>query len=506
MSILSREPKTAASRSYDLIIIGGGIYGAMLTYEASCRGLRTLLIERDDFGENTSFNSLRIIHGGFRYLQSLDIGRLMESVEERRFFLKTFPHLVRPLPCIMPLYGNGLRRPTVLRLALLAYDVLSRNRNQGVSQNRKISSGLVLNKAETREVFPYVDTEGLKGGAIWHDAIVPDSQRLIIEILRLSTKYGATVLNYVEAVRLLMNQKKIVSGIMAIDRESGESIEFKTNVVINACGPWCRDLAARFDRDEPTLFRSMLAWNVLFDKKPFCEYGLAVVPKKPKGRTYFLLPWKEKIFAGTGHAQWPFTTKSPMPSPGEMKEFLEDLNMAVPSLKVKKEDILRVFPGLQSAKKEGGTDFAVRDVMIDHSDHGGPNGFYSVSGVKLTTARRVAEKTLTRIFPEKKAPVDLIKDGSPSHQGTSETRWDFDYNWRPDGSDPEWKAALRSLIKEESVLHLDDLILRRTTLWENPSRSVEIASTLCQAFSWNEERSEMETGRLKEKLQFYRIQ
>jgi glycerol-3-phosphate dehydrogenase len=194
-----------------------------------------------------------------------------------------------------------------------------------------------------------------------------------------------------------------------------------------------------------------------------------------------------------------------MPSPGEMEEFLEDLNMAVPSLKAKKEDILRVFPGLQSAKKEGGTDFAVRDVIIDHSDHGGPNGFYSVSGVKLTTARRVAEKTLTRIFPEKKAPVDLIKDGSPSHQGTTETRWDFDYNWRPDGSDHEWKAALRSLIKEESVLHLDDLILRRTTLWENPSRSVEIASTLCQAFSWNEERSEMETGRLKEKLQFYRI-
>jgi glycerol-3-phosphate dehydrogenase len=400
----------------------------------------------------------------------------------------------------MPLYGNGLRRPTVLRLALLAYDILSRNRNQGVAPDRKISSGLVLNKAETRQAFPSVDMEGLKGGAIWHDAIVQDSQRLIIEVLRLSAKYGATVLNYVEAVQLLMIQKKIVSGILAIDRERGESFEFKSNVVINACGPWCRDLAARFDRDEPTLFRSMLAWNVLFDKKPLCEFGLAVAPKKPKGRTYFLLPWKGKILAGTGHAQWSFNTKSPMPSPGEMEEFLEDLNMAVPTVNVKKEDILRVFPGLQSARKEGGTDFAVRDVIIDHSHHGGPKGFYSISGVKFTTARRVAEKILTRIFPEKEIPVYLKKDGSPSHQGISETRWDFDNNWRPNGSDPEWKASLRSLIKEESVLHLDDLILRRTTLWENPSRSIEIASILCQAFSWNEERSEMETGRLKEKL------
>jgi glycerol-3-phosphate dehydrogenase len=244
----------------------------------------------------------------------------------------------------------------------------------------------------------------------------------------------------------------------------------------------------------------MLAWNVLFDKKPLCEFGLAVAPKKPKGRTYFLLPWKGKILAGTGHAQWSFNTKSPMPSPGEMEEFLEDLNMAVPTVNVKKEDILRVFPGLQSARKEGGTDFAVRDVIIDHSHHGGPKGFYSISGVKFTTARRVAEKILTRIFPEKEIPVYLKKDGSPSHQGISETRWDFDNNWRPNGSDPEWKASLRSLIKEESVLHLDDLILRRTTLWENPSRSIEIASILCQAFSWNEERSEMETGRLKEKL------
>jgi glycerol-3-phosphate dehydrogenase len=249
----------------------------------------------------------------------------------------------------------------------------------------------------------------------------------------------------------------------------------------------------------------MLAWNVLLDKKPSCEYGLAVVPKKPKGRTYFLLPWKEKIFAGTGHAQWLFNTKSPMPSLGEMEEFLDDLNMAVPTLKVKKEDILRVFPGLQSAKKEGGTDFAVRDVMIDHSDHGGPKGFYSISGVKLTTARRVAEKMLTRIFPEKEVPVHLKKDGSHSHQVTSESRWDFDCNWRPKENDPEWKVTLRSLIKEESILHLDDLILRRTTLWENPSRSVEIASILCKAFSWNEEQSEIEIGRLKEKLQCYKI-
>jgi glycerol-3-phosphate dehydrogenase len=500
MSIIARDPKDAASRKYDVIIIGAGISGVMLTYEASCRGLKPLLIERDDFGENTTFSSLRIVHGGFRYLQNLDIKRLAESVAERRFFLKTFPDLVRPLPCLMPLYGEGLRRPVVLRLGLLAYDILSGNRNRGVVPERKISSGLMLDREETRRAFPLVDMEGLKGGAVWYDAIVPDSQRLIVEVLRLSTEHGATVLNYVEAGNLLLNGGKRVAGVAGVDRASGESFEFRGDTVINAGGPWCRDLAARFDRDEPALFRSMLAWNVLFDRKPLGEYGVAVAPKKPKGRTYFLLPYKGKVFAGTGHAPWLSESRSPMPSREGMEEFLADLNMAIPGFNAGMEDILRVFPGLQSAKKEGGTDFAVRDVFVDHSAHGGPGGFYTISGVKLTTARRLAERTLSRIFPGKAVPPDLSVDGPFTHKPISCGKWDYECDWRPAEGDTGWEEALKALIAEEAVLHLDDLVLRRTTLWENPFRAVEIAPLLCRLFSWDGERTKTETERLKEKL------
>src|SRR3990172_4858416 len=266
MAEITRKPALAAKDTYDLIIIGGGIYGAMLALEAIRRGLYPLLVERDDFGEFTSSNSLRIIHGGVRYLQSLDLYRLRKSIAERRWFLQNFPNLVEPLPCLMPLYGKGLRRPFLLRMGLLAYEFLSYKPNQGVRSDRHILPGRIIDATQTREIFSDVDTEGLQGGAIWYDAFMPDSQRVLMEILRWACNYGATALNYVEAVQLLKD-KKGIAGIIAIDHESGQYHEFRTNVVVNACGPWCRDIAARFDRDEPTLFRSMMAWNVLFNRK-----------------------------------------------------------------------------------------------------------------------------------------------------------------------------------------------------------------------------------------------
>ena len=126
---LGRRSSTRAAAAYDLIVVGGGIYGAFLTLDAAHRGLRTLLLEKEDFGGQTSFNTLRIVHGGLRYLQSLDLHRFRESVRERTWFLRHLPDLVEPLACLMPLYGNGLKRPIVLRAALTLNDLLSASRN-----------------------------------------------------------------------------------------------------------------------------------------------------------------------------------------------------------------------------------------------------------------------------------------------------------------------------------------------------------------------------------------
>ena len=145
--MINRDPDAATRSRYDLVVVGGGVHGIALTLEAARRGLRALLVERHDFGSQTSWNSLRIIHGGLRSLQRLDIRQFREMVEERRWWFRHFPELVEPLPCLMPLYGRGVERPTVIRLALKTSDLLSVQRNRDVRPDRALSNGSVVGPA-----------------------------------------------------------------------------------------------------------------------------------------------------------------------------------------------------------------------------------------------------------------------------------------------------------------------------------------------------------------------
>ncbi|NNF13883.1 MAG: FAD-dependent oxidoreductase, partial [Gemmatimonadetes bacterium] len=246
--MIERDVRAAAAEAYDLVAVGGGIYGAILTAEAARRGLRTLLLERDDFGGATSWSSLRIVHGGLRYLQSLDLRRFRTSVEERRWFCRTFPELVEPLECVMPLYGRGLKRPGIFRAALWANDLLSRGRNQGVLPTQNLPAGRILGPTDTRSLIPALRPDGLKGGGVWYDAIMRSSVRVLMETLRWACANGATALNYVEA-RTLEMEEGSVSGIRAMDCISGEAQLFRARRVVNCAGPWCREVAEDLDRE-----------------------------------------------------------------------------------------------------------------------------------------------------------------------------------------------------------------------------------------------------------------
>ncbi len=165
-----RHPLAVSRETFDLIIIGGGIHGVMLSLEASARGLKSLLVEKADFGHATSFNSLRILHGGLRYLQSMDLSRFREAVHERRWFMQCFPELVAPLSCLMPLYGTGLHRTGVLAIALRLNDILSARRNDAVREDIHLPTGRIVDAVETARIFPRVDADRLQGSAIWPDA------------------------------------------------------------------------------------------------------------------------------------------------------------------------------------------------------------------------------------------------------------------------------------------------------------------------------------------------
>lgn len=491
--------------AYDVIIVGGGIHGAMLQLEACRRGLKTLLLEKRDFGAATSFNSLRTVHGGLRYLQSANFRRFFESVAERSWFLRTFPDIVRPLPCLMPLYDEGLRRRSVMRLALLANDLLAWNRNAGVPVRNRLPSGTTIDAESTRALLPAVRSDGLTGGAIWYDAIVPDSQRLVMESLHLGAEAGGTALNYVGADELLTSNNR-VAGVRGTDMETGKRHDFRSNAVINAAGPWCREVARSFDRDVEALFYPSIAWNVLFDRGALSSHAVAVAPPGAGAQVYFAHPWKGRLLVGTGHGPWSGGPDDIAPTREQLDEFIDDLNEAVPELGLTRSSISHVFAGLLPARGKDDSEIATSETIVDHLELGGPSGLFSVSGVKLTTSRRVAEKTLKIAFPDRCATIEQ----DPTRAIPCDNQAGDLYKKAESALANKDRAALQEalacLIDRESVVHLEDLVFRRTALWEYRDQVIAAADFMADLFNWEASRRASEIGNVIDALPIRNIQ
>jgi glycerol-3-phosphate dehydrogenase len=373
MTTFARNPEAAKSRNHDVIVVGGGIYGMFLTLEAARRGLKPLLVERADFGGATSLHSLRILHGGLRYLQHLDLPRFFESVNQRGWLMRHFPPLCRVLPCLMPLYGRGLKRPAVFQVALKL--------NRFLSYSSGMPSGRVIGIEETLARFPHARRDGLKGGALWHDGQVLSPQRLHAELLHWAAELGAMVLNYAEALEL-KHQGSRVAGLVT------RAGEFKAPIIINAAGPWAREVATRLDRDRPELMTPSLTFNVLLKVPPPSIDAVAVEGT----RMYFLTPHRAGFtFAGTIHRAWEGISE---PTPAMIEEFIQDLNRVMPEWPVRMSDVLRVTAGVLPSRGPGKADMAHRSTFVKHDIE----GLFSVCGIKYTTAQAFASKTIDRIF------------------------------------------------------------------------------------------------------------
>jgi glycerol-3-phosphate dehydrogenase len=191
-------------------------------------------------------------------------------------------------------------------------------------------------------------------------------------------------------------------------------------------------------------------------------------------------------------------TSNPQLSDDELSYFIEDLNSAIPSLKLKKNEILHIFCGYLPVTQEGSTHLTRNDIILDHQQHNGPKGLFSVSGVKYTASRLVAEKVLRNIFPHQKVLPDIKSQAFISADNGQKIRGIFEYHWLPAQSNSHWREEMLNIIREESVQHLDDLILRRTNLGDNPVRALQIAPLISELFEWDEVRSRTEIFRLRE--------
>lgn len=472
---ITRDLDAAAAERYDIAIVGGGIYGVCLALEAAQRGQRVVMLERGDFGGEVSFNSLRILHGGLRYLQKMDLKRFFESVGERRWFLQHFPDVTQALPCMMPLYGDGLRRPAVFQVALRMNDAMSCRRNVGVEASHHLGRAKVISKAATAARFPLVDQDGLKGAALWQDGQMINSQRVMMELCRWAAASGATLLNYVEATGLDTEGDQ-VAAVLAKDAQTGDTLRFEADAVVNAAGPWCAEVARSMDAPHDEMFTPGLSLNVLFDREPIADAAVAVTPKEPGAQTYFLHHEGPHLLGGTYQA--------PAPPPGERSgpafeallrryagDYIDKVNQAVPGLELKREQVMRVYPGLLPVPAEGDTEPMDHPVIHDHGRRGGPSGLWSVSGVKYTTARLVAEQTLRKMRP------GATYRSTPRPAGRGEAAL-LGSGAIASAAWPDVVAAAKYLMASESVCRLDDLLIRRTAWARDPDVGRALAEKL----------------------------
>ena len=464
--MIARDIAAAARREFDLVVVGGGIYGVSLLREAARRGLAACLCEAGDFGGGTSWNSLRIVHGGLRYLQTMDLQRFFQSVSARRRMARQFPTLIRPLDCLMPLYGQGMKRVSVMRIALLMNDVLSGHRNKGVAAAVRLPGGGVLDAAATRSRFPQVRAAGLEGAAYWSDHFMVSSERIVMESLRHACRAGAVAINYAPVLDIV-GDGKVAQGVRVRDLVSGAEHTIAARAVVNCAGPQLRSLARGRGGDAERLFRPSLAFNIMLDLALPTDSAVAVAAPQPGAPVLFVVPQRGTLLAGTMHLPRRAETTVAVPTEAELAQFLALLNAAIPGLNAGLCNVRRVFAGLLPATAAGSNTLVKREVLLDHGKTGGLGRLYSVSGVKFTTAEDVARQTLAMMGVTDMAPEDVSDlPLSPATAVLTDGRRFLE----ADAGAVE--SALRRVIEEESVQCEDDLVLRRTN-WATTEADLE---------------------------------
>ncbi|MEI6168450.1 MAG: glycerol-3-phosphate dehydrogenase/oxidase [bacterium] len=402
---MNRDIAGLTGREFDILIIGGGIHGVTLAREAALAGRSVALIEKSDFGSATSANSLKILHGGIRYLQQANLPRVRQSVIERRTLLQLAPHLVNPLPCAMPTWGYGMKSKAALFCGLLAYDFLSRDRNEGLPPEKTIPGGRVGSRAEWLAIAPQLDDPRYNGCALWHDAITGNTERLSLAFVASAVDAGATVANYVEATGFLKSGRD-VTGVTAIDRITNQPLSIRAKVTVNNTGPWVKETLGLLDEKVTApAYRCAVAMNVVLRRQLIASHAVGLMAFKEgwkKGRLFFFVPWRDRTMVGTYLRPHTGSPNQLTITPEDIQSFIDNLNLAYPAALLKPEDIAFIQAGVMPAEDkevapDGEPSLLNHFQIMDHEVSDKVKGLISVLGVKWTTARDVAQRTLASL-------------------------------------------------------------------------------------------------------------
>ncbi len=370
---------------YDVLVIGGGIYGACTAWDAALRGLRVALIERSDFGNGTSANSLKTIHGGLRYLQDGNLLLVRKMIQERKNWLRIVPHLVQPLPFILPIDKRTITRTQpALYAAAALIDAIGFDRNRGLPPTQHLPASRVLSQADVRRMgFTQMD-----GALLWYDAQMYNSERVMLSLLQGAAQHGADLANYVEMVHLL-HEGRQVRGVVARDVITGSQFEVQARLTINCTGQQVDTITNPISSGS-SRFRPSVAVNLVTRQiRPDPAVGITGT----HGQTLFVVPWRDYSLIGTLHlpvTAVPDINQIPLPV---VQDFIAQVNRALPEACLTLDDIYRVHSGYLPTI-DGGVQLLREGRVCDHTLAEGIEGLITVVGVKYTTARMIAEQTI----------------------------------------------------------------------------------------------------------------
>lgn len=540
-----RDPAQLTSREFDLLIIGAGIYGVTAAWDAALRGLDVALIDRGDFGGGTSFNSAKTVHGGVRALQRGAIREMREYMSERRTLCRIAPHLIHPLPFLIPTTFGLKQNRWLLRAYFALNDSLSRDRNDSLDASKHLPPSRLVSREECLHLDPLINPAKVTGGIVWHDCQIYNTDRMALSFVLSGVERGAAAANYVECTGWLRDKSRVI-GITAVDLLGGDPFEIRARVVLNAAGPWAHRVVAPLfaGRQNPVVSKLSKAMNLVTRRLT----GVHAVAGMAGSRLLFAAPWREFSIVGTSHDPHRGGPDELSVRRNTVSRFLRDVRTAFPGARLRLEDIRLVHRGFLPAVASS----PLRIVLLKNSqirDHrqDGLTGVASVVGVRYTTARRTAEQAVDLVFDLLgKAPPPCQTAGTPLVGGDIDSFPSFiehTVSQDPNGIPPSARRRLalsygtsyRAVLdvmhenaessaplgehcevtraeivyatREEMAVKLADAVLRRTEAGSaghpGPEALAEAARLMALELGWDGDRIQRE---IEEVEQVYRIE
>jgi glycerol-3-phosphate dehydrogenase len=531
-----RDLNRLASRSYDLLVVGGGVHGLTCAYEAASRGLSVALVEAGDFGSGLSFNHQKTAHGGLRALQSLSVGRARASIRERRALARIAPWLLRPLPFLTGTYRSLTRGRLALRAGFALDQKIARNRNEGLEPELHLPRPRLLSRTATMKLFPGIREQGLTGGAQWYDYQMVENDRLTFAFAAAADRAGAELANYAPATAAIKAGSKI-AGVRVSDSLTGGEFEVRAEAIVNAAGAAAGNVLGLLGGSRR--FPLLKAMNLVTSKR---ASDIALAAAGPDGRMLTLVPWRGHAIVGTSQsAQATTAAAEDRVESSEVAEFVRQANHAFPALQLTPDDITLIHRGWVPAVNRGGAAALLAESeILDHASEG-VDRVVTIVGAKYTTARGTAERAVNliarklgkRAARSRTAHTLLPAAGIADHEALAiehARRLDFEVPLpvvrhlitryaettpsvidimaaQPDSTAPlapgtsTIGAEVIHVIRAESARRLSDIVLRRTTVGAagHPGAGILQASAAIAAreLDWTPERTREEIAEVE---------